>query len=299
MSLFLAAILCFAPAEPPPVLEMDELRMPPTPVDQKVQALAKQPGALADYLDTVSPADQRAHRIKWMMALRASQRWERLLSLTESILKEPTDAPRNRIHIHLERLRALNALDRTQAFVDASLEVAALGFPEHTTQALTKARGTTDWAYLEATANRVLAREPRHGEALAWKGEALVKQGRFPEAEPVLLEASTQAPGHPLLWANLAACRQTRGASAEALEAADKALALDATCLEAHYNRASALMALKRYPEARTALTQALARAQDPALKATLQDLLARTDRYLAWQEKKAAAKPAPKRAGR
>lgn len=278
-------------AQAPPVVELDSVRVG-NRFDAKLQALlaAKNLAGAADLLEGAAAEDQKANRMCWLEVLGRTKRWPRLVSLCETILKEPVADPRSQILVHLTRIQALNAQGDHRASALANLDVAALGFPKHYPAALASARVTEDWAFLQDIAARVLEKVPGDGEALAWKGEALVKQGNYKDAEPWLEEASRKVPDRAMVWADLAGCRQARGASVEALEAADRAIALDPATLEARYNRVCALLALKRYADAQPELAATLALAKDSGLRATLEDLQRRTDRYLASQARKAAS---------
>ena len=79
-----------------------------------------------------------------------------------------------------------------------------------------------------------------------WRlGQLLDRQGRHPEAEPLLRRATAEAPQDPEVWRQWGLHRQRQGAHADALKAFERALATDPHHIEAHYNRAQALYALK------------------------------------------------------
>lgn len=285
MSLFLAALLCFAPADPP-LPHIAE-------IEQKVWSLNKQPATQVAFIESLPAAYQERFRDVCAEALRTSGQWVKLLTLTDTQLADPKLKPEVKVIYYVRRIQALRKLNRLPEAVDAHFPPADLNRPDFLTEALNLARTSNDWVLLEQTADKVLSRQPAHADAMAWKAESMVLQGKMAESEPFLIKAVALKPKQVTLWANLAACRQMRGASAEALEAADRAIALDALCMEAHRNRAAALMGLNRYEEAQAALTQALVVAQDPAQRADLEDLKARTERYLVWQQKLAAQKAA------
>lgn len=94
-------------------------------------------------------------------------------------------------------------------------------------------------------------------------GLALWKSGDRDLAEATLVESANLDPNHLKTWINLARVRHERFDRAGALEAADKAVALDATSADAMHQRGRALMELGRGDEALVALTTA--HALDPA----------------------------------
>lgn len=264
-------------------------------IHNQVASLQELPASLCQFMDTLTEAQRRPHVDIWIQALAQSEQWIRLKEVA-SAHRQTKGLPLAKYEQRSMRLvQAHTRLGEPREAIRISLEMASRGLKRHEDPALAMARNTQDWPYLQEVTDQVLQRDPAQPSALMWKAEALVMQGRMADAEPYLVKALVHKPAEVTLWANLAGARQMRGASAEALEAADKAIALDPHCMAAQRNRAAALMGLNRYAEARAALAQSLLVAKDPAQRADLQDLLARTDRYLAWQEKQAAARPAPK----
>lgn len=90
--------------------------------------------------------------------------------------------------------------------------------------------------------------DPKSEEAAAGLGVALMEAGKLPEAEAALLKAIESRPDSALLWNNLGVVRTRRGSFAPAVEAFQKALAIDANLEVAKANliRASELYAIDR-----------------------------------------------------
>jgi tetratricopeptide (TPR) repeat protein len=149
------------------------------------------------------------------------------------------------------------------------------------------------WPDVLAFAARWHAENPADAKALFYEGVAQVSLGRLPEAETsyrralaidaadyktwnnlaaLLLNALNQPaeaaqclaqalklePNNPLGWANLASVHGRLDRHVEALECADRALALDPQMVEAHLHRARAAQMLGRREIVRTA-SEALA----------------------------------------
>lgn len=282
-----------SPQDTPPVPKAHALTELEIRINNHLASLQDTPATLCQFMDTLTEEQRAPHVDIWIQSLAACKQWTKV----RQVAGAHRNAPKIPLGLYEQRSMRLAqahlALGEPRDAVRIYLEMGARGLTRHHEPALAYAQNTEDWAYLQTVADQVLARVPEQPSALQWKAQSLVMLGKMAEAEPFLARAVVHKPKEASLWANLAAARQTRGASAEALEAADKAIAVDALCMPAHRNRAAALMGLNRHEEARTALTQTLLVAKDPAQRADLEDLLARTDRYLAWQEKQAAAKAA------
>jgi len=135
------------------------------------------------------------------------------------------------------------------------------------------------WPDALAFARKWSAEDPAEAKALFYQGVALAALGRFAEAETsyrraltvdaldfktwnnlaallfdplnrpgegakCLAQALQLDPGNRLGWANLASMNGQLGRHAEALECADRALALDPQMVEAHLHRARAAQML-------------------------------------------------------
>ena len=90
--------------------------------------------------------------------------------------------------------------------------------------------------------------DPKSEEAAAGLSVALMEAGKLQEAEAALTRALEGRPDSALLWNNLGVARTRRGAFAPAVEAFQKALAIDANLEVAKSNlaRASELFAIDR-----------------------------------------------------
>jgi tetratricopeptide (TPR) repeat protein len=183
--------------------------------------------------------------------------------------------------------QALSRLGRHGEAAVAHLQNGRLGLALGLTNALAEFRAAQDFPGLLATADEILAQKPRHPEALVYRGEALAKLGRWEEAEPALNTAVEVDPKATMAWADLSCCLVERQAFREAVQAADKALALDPTHLEALYNRGRARFGLRQYREGRDDMAAALASGRaDSALADSLRQSIGQAERYLAHQEK-------------
>lgn len=150
------------------------------------------------------------------------------------------------------------------------------------------------WAEVLALAEKWQAESPGEAKAFFYQGAALAATGRFAEAETAyygalalddndfktwnnlaalqfdalnqpaegakcLGRAMQIEPGNKLGWANLASMNGQLGRHAQALECAERALALDPHMVEAQLHRARAAQALKK-PEIVRAASEALAK---------------------------------------
>lgn len=285
--MMLALLLLQAP--PPQVLQATASELPPG-LQARVEALekAKDWAGLADLIEAQTPAVKGLLLETWLKALSKAGRHERVVAIAEAAIPQMEAGKGPRLSTaRLYRAQALSALGRRAEAAEAHAENGRLGWAEGFASACVETQALGDWPGLEARGAELEKVRPTLG--LAYRGEALCKQGRYPEAEP-LLERAIALEGAPAMaWSNLSACRAQRSAFVEALAAADRAVALDAGCVEGHYNRGVALFGLKRYAEGRDALRAAQATGKaDPALSAQIQHHIARADEYLAFQAKQA-----------
>jgi len=263
-----------------------------TAKDSKIQQLknAKDWLGLADYIETLPDKEKKIQLYDWIEALSKSGRWPRLIEVCDAALPEveKTTGPRFGPVRYL-RASAYSKLGRHAEAWKAHLEIARLGFPASFYVACDEARAAGDWPSLQICAETALAANPSSFEFQAIKGEALAKQERFAEAEPVLLEASKNIPKRAMVWADLASCMNQREAYREAYEAADRALQLEPRLLEGLCNRGRASIGLKHYREGRNDYASALAlNPVDPAVAENLRRNVEMADRYLASQKPKA-----------
>jgi tetratricopeptide (TPR) repeat protein len=157
------------------------------------------------------------------------------------------------------------------------------------------------WLDALAFAQRWQADAPGEAKGFFYEGVALVSLGRYVEAETAyyralaldendfktwnnlaallfdalkqpaegakcLAQAMQIDPGNKLGWANLASMHGQLGRHVQALECADRALALDPEMVEAQLHRARAAQALNR-PEIVRAASEALARVPPEKFK--------------------------------
>lgn len=277
------------PPQPPAVVGMSKATLPEDIVN-RIEALekAKDWTALVAFIDTLSPSRQDQLLATHLKALQGAGQLDRMLALCRAKipLLDGPGGPRLSV-ARIGEAQALSRLDRHSEAAEAHRRNGRLGLAIGWTNALAEFRAAQDFTALLATAEELLARLPRHLEASVYRGEALAKLGRYPEAEPTLQAAVELDPKAAMAWADLACCRVERQAYGEAIEAADRALALDPAQVEALYNRGRARFGLRQYREGRQDFAAALATGKaDPSLAGALQQSISQADRFLAYQEK-------------
>lgn len=288
----LALLLFQAPL---PATQVQSQSMAATPGEAMPPAMdallkAKDWGGLADWFETVPPTTRGRYYEWWIQALNRSQRWERLLVVCEALQPqlEAKSGPRLATY-RLYRAQALGQLGRHAEAAAAHAENGRLGYPDGFPNACAEARMAEDWNTLLTYADELLSKRPEDATGTASKGEALARLGRFDEAEPILRAALTRDPKIPYAWNNLGRCLNEKKAWAEACEAFDKALALEANQLEALFNRGRARFELKRYRESRDDFRAALALQPDNLL---LAENLRQAERYALLPEPKKPSLP-------
>jgi len=282
------------PPTPPLVVGMNKAVLPEA-IATQLEGLekAKDWPKVITLIESLKPSLQDSLLPTHLKALQGAGRFEQMLALCRA--KIPTyDGPGGpRLSVaRIGEAQALSRLDRHAEAAAAHLQNGRLGYSMGYGNALAEYRATQDFAALLSASEEILARSPRHPEAAVYRGEALAKLGRWTEAEPALNTALELDPKAAMAWADLACCRVERKAYPEAVEAADRALALDPRNLEALYNRGRARFGLTQYKEGREDLASALATQQaDPAMAENLRLNIALADRYLAYQARPSARK--------
>jgi len=247
---------------------------------------AKDWAGVADWFETVPPGTRGVHYEWWIQALNRSQRWERLLVVCEALQPqlEAKSGPRLATY-RLYRAQALSQLGRHAEAATAHAGNGRLGYADGFPNACAEARLSGDWNAMLVYAEELLSNRPGEAVGAACKGEALTRLGRLEEAEPILRAAVAKDPKASYAWNNLGRCLNEKKAWAEACEAFDRALSLEANQPEALFNRGRARFELKRYQESRADFRTALAlRPGDPVLAENLRQ----AERY--------AALPVPKK---
>lgn len=217
----------FLPLQPPPAQIQNLSVLPPLPPVPDALAKAKDWVGLADWFEAVPPATRGAYYEWWLLGLKRSQRWDRLLTVCEALQPqvEAKTGPRLASY-RLYRAQALGQLGRHAEAARAQAENGLLGDLDGLSNACAEARMAQDWTALLAYADEQLARKPEDAYALAWKGEALARMDHFAEAEPLLRGAVVKDPKIAYAWNNLGRCLNERKAWAEADEVLNQALAL-------------------------------------------------------------------------
>ena len=96
----------------------------------------------------------------------------------------------------------------------------------------------------------VLARDPRHFDALHLLGVACVQSGEAERGAALIARAIAVSPDVAAAYVNLAMALNALGRFEAAVQSCERALALDPVSAGAHSNRGNALMALGRVPDA-------------------------------------------------
>jgi tetratricopeptide (TPR) repeat protein len=208
---------------------------------------AQQWAALADYFETLTPKQRGANLNSWLKALQKSGRWPRLLEICDAVIPqlEAQSGPQLSIP-RLERAQALSALNRHAEAEAAHEQNGKLGHADGFFNACVEARNALDWPGLERCSEEMLAAKPTDPQALGWKGEALARQERFLDAEPLLRQALQGDPSQAMAWNNLGRCLNAKRAWAEAVDALSTSIDLNPNEWEAHYNRGMAELRLGR-----------------------------------------------------
>lgn len=278
--------------------------VPPTgmdphgPLRAQVESLksTKDWAGLADLMERQDPKTRGMFLFVWLEALHKAGRTERALEICTAALPQLKAANRMNEANYIQHLqsRILSQVGRHDEALASLLELADQGDRAALLLACNEAVALGAWGDLMDLGSRVAQHDPGLGKSL--QGDALAKLLRFPEAEAVLEEA-VKLPGHTAMaWSNLACCRIERKAYAEAVEAANKALAMEPGLMEALYNRGRAYFGLQRYPEGRADMAAALATGQaDAVLTENIKTNIALADRYLAHQARTTPKGPAKK----
>lgn len=256
------------------LMQAPAAQVQPVDVDSHIATLqkARQWGALADYFETLTPKQRGSELDTWLQALQRAERWGRLLEVCDAVIPqlEVHGGPKLSIP-RLERAQALSALNRHGEAELAHEQNGKLGYPDGFTNACVEARNGQDWPGLERCSGELLAAKPADYQALGWKGEALARQDRFQEAEPILHQALQGDASQAMAWNNLGRCLNARHAWAEAVEALGRAIDLDSNEWEAHYNRGIAQFQLGHFEDSIGDLrAAALANPGDPQIKKDL-----------------------------
>jgi tetratricopeptide (TPR) repeat protein len=223
--------------------------------DARVQSLtkAKDWPALADFIETLSPKERGRFLIPWMTSLHRADRHERSLAVCEAVLSQLKDPRDPQVALALEfKARSLGSLGQNAEAAQAWEALGMLpGKDSNLDNAVVEARNAKDWKLMARVAQARAERTPvMKPFAEGWLGEALARQDRFEEAEPILRAAVQAQPNQPFAWTNLARCLNEKKAFEDAFEACSQALSRDPKLMEALYNRGRAAFELKRYPQA-------------------------------------------------
>jgi tetratricopeptide (TPR) repeat protein len=128
---------------------------------------------------------------------------------------------------------------------------------------------------------RVIAREPRNGDALHLLGVTLGRMGRPKDAVELIAAAIELHPSNPYMHCNLGNALSSVGRHAEAATAFERATSLKPDLLPAHRGRAIAELIQRRYAQALGSIDRALAlQPNDPVMLANRGNALRALGRY-------------------
>jgi tetratricopeptide (TPR) repeat protein len=262
--------LFLPPVLPAQVVVADQAQ--PLPPAAEALLSAQDWPRLADWFEKAGPRVRRQHYEYWLQALNASQRWARLAEACRTLAPQVEGRGGPRLGTYrLYRAQALSQLGRHREAMAAHAENGRLGHKDGYPNACAEARLAGDWKALLGHADALLARQPDHAEALAWKGEALSRLGRFDASAEMLRRTVELRPKDAMAWNNLGRAALQRKAWAEAKEACDRALALEPDQLEARFNRGIAQFNLGAFGPSRDDFQAALAlKPGDPVIQANL-----------------------------
>jgi predicted O-linked N-acetylglucosamine transferase (SPINDLY family) len=120
-------------------------------------------------------------------------------------------------------------------------------------------------AQAEALYRKILAREPRHPDALHFLGVMAQQVGKLDLAVDLMQQSIRANPRNQTYFCNLGCALQQQGKASEAAAALSQSLALDPNSAEAHYNLGLALHDLGRADEAVASYRRAIVLKPDYA----------------------------------
>jgi tetratricopeptide (TPR) repeat protein len=282
----------FAAQTPPPPRISSERELAPagSTLDARILALQKA-GSWEELADLFEGLDAKGRGLRlgiWLEALKKSARWARLGQVLDAVIPQYEAQGRKTLVERLLRAYAYEKEGQPAAALETYLKLGESGEFNGFVMASDLASRTGDREAFVRSAEGACARFPKAAEGWAWRGEAFFQAGKYTDAEPYFLTAVELNPRQTASWVNLSGCRNTRGAYLEAIEAADRALALDPKKLEARFNRALALFGLKRYPEGREDMVKALAlNPTSLEYRNLIEENIRMADAFLARQGKK------------
>ncbi|MCE1229615.1 MAG: hypothetical protein LWX11_09050 [Firmicutes bacterium] len=245
-------------------------------------------------IEGLEPTQKQYFAYPLIEALNKSGQWDKLLQVCEeTIAREDAEEGPKPTWVRTCRAQALSRLDRYPDSLKAHAELGRLGIPVGFVNACALAQAHQDWEALIPVASGLSTTQP--GPGLSYKGEALARLGRYDEAEAVLEKAVTY-PGHTAMaWSDLALIRNLRRAFPAAVEAADRALAMDPANVVALCHRGGARFGLQQYAEGRQDFAAALATGMaDEATTVMIRQNIDMADRYLAHTKKRASPQKRP-----
>jgi tetratricopeptide (TPR) repeat protein len=115
-----------------------------------------------------------------------------------------------------------------------------------------------DWVAAMNIVDREVTRAPQDMDVRAWRAKVLMWSGKLAEAEVEYHEILTAVPNDPDDWMGLASVYSREGRSQDALQALDRAVALDPKRADLRVARASALRTLGAQRDAKMEFSRAV-----------------------------------------
>ena len=115
-----------------------------------------------------------------------------------------------------------------------------------------------DWVAAMNIVEREVTRAPQDMDVRAWRAKVLMWSGKLAEAEVEYHEILTAVPNDPDDWMGLASVYSREGRSQDALQALDRAVALDPKRADLRVARASALRTLGAQRDAKMEFSRAV-----------------------------------------
>ena len=125
-------------------------------------------------------------------------------------------------------------------------------------QEVRKYAAKQDWDSALRIVNEQVARSPQDMDVLSWRARVLTWSGKLDQAEQEYLRILATSANDPDNWMGLAAVYSRQNRTQDALQALDRATALDPKRADLHLARGRVLRALNQNPEAKAEFKEAL-----------------------------------------
>lgn len=247
----------------------------------ELRAAQDWPG-LRRLIDALPPTERRRRLGPLLETLTHLEEWAALRKTAEEAigLLDRCEGPRPG-EPRISLARALSGAGRHAEACRVHLENAFLGWTPGYRMACGEAREASDWKLLQEVSEAGLFMGMDRAAFLAFKGEALYRMDRYPEAATVLTESLRLDPTHANSWLHLATCHSGVRRYAEAEEAATQAIRQAPDGIGAYLFRAQLRGYLKQFAKAKEDYRKAQSLApHDAMIQKQVQDALGSLERY-------------------